>query len=223
MTLKGLIKTFVAGLIFVTTVSCGGNKEMIDTKAMLAYNKEPNEQNMEVLSKSYSAYINKNRKSGVKVPGIYSDYAVMLVKQGKRAEANGWFNKEMEAFPSSRSYVLQLKRRLIPEYQDNNSTEAADNDTIAAEPDALTPVQRKKAEQRAAKVMGDTVATETEAAIENEEAPDNSVEGDEGLKDEEGVKVEEGVKEEDGVKEETDAKEEEDARESLSGEKETKQ
>ena len=154
MTLKGIVKTMAAGLIFAISLSCGGSKEVVDPKALLAYGKEPNEQNLEVLSKSYSAVIGKNRKSGVKTPGLYSDYAVTLVKQGKRAEANGWFNKEMEAFPSSRDYVMQLKRRLIPEYQDNNSTSAADADTVQTLPDSLTPAKRKAAEKRAASVLG---------------------------------------------------------------------
>ncbi len=162
MRLKGLLKILAAGLVFFTTLSCGGNKEIIDPKALLTYGKEPSEQNMEVLSKSYSAVIGKNRKSGVKTPGIYSDYAVMLAKQGRRAEANGWFNKEMEAFPSSRSYVLQLKRRLIPEYQDDNSTTITDSDSTIAEPDALTPAQRKRAEKKAAAVMGDTLSAAAE-------------------------------------------------------------
>ena len=153
MTLKGIVKTMTEGLIFAIVLSCGGSKEVVDPKALLAYGKEPNEQNLEVLSKSYSAVIGKNRKSGEKTPGLYSDYAVTLVKQGKRAEANGWFNKEMEAFPSSRSYVMQLKRRLIPEYQDNNSTSAADADTIQTQPDSLTPAKRKAAEERAASVL----------------------------------------------------------------------
>lgn len=129
MTIKGIIKTMAAGLIFATALSCGGNKQVVDPKAMLAYGKEPNEQTMDVLSKSYSSVISKNRKDGVKQPGIYSDYAVMLVKQGKREEANSWFNKEMETFPSSRSYVMQLKRRLIPEYQDDNTTTISEIDS----------------------------------------------------------------------------------------------
>ena len=79
----------------------------------------------------------------------------MMVKQGKRAEANGWFNKEMEAFPSSRDYVMQLKRKLIPEYQDNNSTSAADADTTQVQ-EGLSPAKRKAAEKRAATVMGET-------------------------------------------------------------------
>lgn len=155
MTVKGIAKIMAAGLIFAISLSCGGSKEVIDPKAMLAYGKEPNEQNLDVLSKSYGAVINKNRKSGIKTPGVYSDYAVMMVKQGKRAEANGWFNKEMEAFPSSRDYVMQLKRKLIPEYQDNNSTSAADADTTQVQ-EGLSPAKRKAAEKRAATVMGET-------------------------------------------------------------------
>lgn len=177
MTIKGLMKTLAAGLIMLTAMSCGGNKNLIDPKAMLSYGKEPNEQTMEVLSKNYSGVISKNRKSGITTPGIYSDYAVMLVKQGKRAEANGWFNKEMEAFPSSRGYVMQLKRRLIPEYQDNNSTSAADSDTTATEPDALTPAQRKRAEKRAAAVLNDTTETGKEMETNTETGTDTVIDG----------------------------------------------
>jgi hypothetical protein len=186
MTVKGIAKIMAAGLIFAISLSCGGSKEVIDPKAMLAYGKEPNEQNLDVLSKSYGAVINKNRKSGIKTPGVYSDYAVMMVKQGKRAEANGWFNKEMEAFPSSRGYVMQLKRRLIPEYQDDNSTTAAAADTVMAEPDAMTPAQRKRAEERAAAVLGDTTDVQTEV-IETETTNEETIieEDSEPLKDEE--------------------------------------
>lgn len=178
MTIRNLLETIAAALILATVASCGGDKSLIDPKAMLAYGKEPSEQNLDALSKSYSATINKNRKKGPANPGIYSDYAVMLVKQGKRAEANGWFNKEMEAFPSSRGYVLQLKRRLIPEYQDNNSTSAADADTTAAEPDALSPTQRRRAEERAAAVLGDTsaAAPATNADPGTQTAPDTETE-----------------------------------------------
>lgn len=163
MTIKGIIKTIAAGLILATAMSCGSEKAVIDPDIMLAYGKEPNEQNMDALSKNYSTVIGKNRKNKEKDPGIYCDYAVMLVKQGKRAEANGYFNKEMEAFPSSRGYVMQLKRRLIPEYQDDNSTSAADADTVSTEQEALTPLQRKRAEERAATVLGDTTDVQTEA------------------------------------------------------------
>lgn len=186
MTIKGIIKTIAAGLILATAMSCGGNKAVIDPDIMLAYGKQPNEQNLEALSKNYSTVIGKNRKIKDKDPGIYSDYAVMLVKQGKRAEANGYFNKEMEAFPSSRGYVMQLKRRLIPEYQDDNSTTAADTDTVMAEPDALTPAQRKRAEERAAAVLGDTTDVQTEV-IETETTNEETIieEDSEPLKDEE--------------------------------------
>ena len=144
MTIKGLLKTIAAMLIFATTLSCGGSRQMVDPKAMLAYGKEPNELTLDVLSKSYSSVISKNRKTGINTPGIYSDYAVILVKQGKRAEANGWFNKEMETFPSSRSYVMQLKSRLIPEYMDDSSTSVS----ISDQQQSSTPAKGKSSKKR---------------------------------------------------------------------------
>lgn len=154
MTYKGLLKSMVAGVAFVIACACGSSKEVVDPKVMLAYGKEPNEQNMEALSKSYGNVISKSRKSGMKEPGVYSDYAVMLVKQGKRAEANGWFNKEMEAFPSSRGYVMQLKRRLIPEYQDNNSTNMANTDPAEAEAKPAATDKTAKGKEPASSAKG---------------------------------------------------------------------
>ncbi|MBP5326951.1 MAG: DUF4810 domain-containing protein [Bacteroidales bacterium] len=159
--------------------SCGGTRYSVDEKVLLEYGKEPNEANTENLSKSYAAVINKSRKTGLKEAGIYSDYAVTLVKQGKRAEANNWFNKEMESFPSSKSYVMQLKRILIPEYQNDNTV----RDISAIEGDeteeaTLTPKQRSEAEKKAAQVMGEDTVEEDTKALDSESGESNTDEMD---------------------------------------------
>ena len=154
MSSKKIIKGLLSAAIILTAWGCGSSQPMVSETVLLDYMKDANQANTENLSKNYGTVINKSRKTGVKECGIYSDYAVTLVKQGKRAEANSWFNREMEAFPSSRGYVMQLKRLLIPEYQDNNSTSAA---TLpdAEESDKLSPAKRKAAEKRAAEAVGD--------------------------------------------------------------------
>ena len=121
MTIKHTLKTIliICGLSIAT--ACKSSAPTIDPIVMLNYCKEPTTATLDNLSKNYGSVINKSRKTGVKQPGIYSDYAVTLVQLGKRAEANSWFNKEMEAFPASRTYVAQLKRMLLPEYVNNNS------------------------------------------------------------------------------------------------------
>lgn len=142
MTIKHTLKTIliICGLSIVA--ACKSSAPTLDPIVMLNYCKEPTTATLENLSKNYGSFINKSRKKGVKQPGIYSDYAVTLVQLGKRAEANSWFNKEMEAFPASRTYVAQLKRMLLPEYVNNNSinvNEASIEDD--SEQDAPTKAQ----------------------------------------------------------------------------------
>lgn len=130
--------------------ACSSTQPVVDQSVMLAYCKEPNSANLDNLSKNYSSLINKTRKTGLKQPGVYSDYAVALVKQGRRAEANSWFNKEIAEFASSKGYVMQLKRTLLPEYvNDNSINENATTDDESV----LTPEKRAAAEKRAATVM----------------------------------------------------------------------
>ena len=151
MRIKNIMKLALITVVASTMLACKGNKAVIDPTVRLAYEKDPTPENLENLSKAYGSYINKCRKTGMKQPGIYSDYAVTLVQQGKRAEANNFFNKEMEAFPSSRPYVMQLKRKLIPEYQNNNSitSESASMDNS----EGMSEASKKAAEERASTVL----------------------------------------------------------------------
>ncbi len=170
--IKDNIKKALTICSIALMVGCGGTRYTVDEKVLLEYGKEPNEINTENLSKSYATVINKSRKTGLKEAGVYCDYAVTLVKQGKRAEANNWFNKEMEAFPSSKSYVMQLKRLLIPEYQNDNTVrDISASEGEDAEETTLSPKQRSEAEEKAAKVMGsETDSNDTkETVIETEE------------------------------------------------------
>jgi len=108
---------------------CGSRQYLVsDPTLILNYLKDSSSENLSNLSKAYGTAINRNRKKDVKQPGLFADYAVTLALQGKASEANQWFNKEIETFPSSRSYVMQLKEQLIPQYLNDNtvtSSEAA--------------------------------------------------------------------------------------------------
>lgn len=181
MNLKRTKKIIVTLASAVLLAACSGSEALVDPTVMLAYGMDPSAQNSENLMKSYGSAINKNRKSGKKTPGVYSDYAVTLVKAGRRAEANNWFNKEMDAFPSSRGYVLRLKRELIPEYANDNtiSSEEASEEVESS----LPPATRAAAEERAATVMDET-NREMDAengAVQEETAPaaEETTSGDE--------------------------------------------
>ncbi len=151
MTIKHTLKTILIICGLSVAAACKSSAPTIDPIVMLNYCKEPTTATLENLSKSYGSVINKSRKTGVKQPGIYSDYAVTLVQLGKRAEANSWFNKEMEAFPASRTYVVQLKRMLLPEYVDNNSinvNEASVEDDSSQEASTKAQAGKDKASSK---------------------------------------------------------------------------
>ncbi|MCR4815864.1 MAG: DUF4810 domain-containing protein [Bacteroidales bacterium] len=154
MNKKRIIKSLMTTAVAALLSSCGSSLAVVDPVTMLTYGKDPTEENLENLAKNYSSVINKNRKSGEKQPGVFSDYAVALARQGKHAEANTWFNMEMSTFPSSRSYVLKLKQTMIPEYINDNSIniKAADGAT-ENETKGLSPKKRAAAEKRAKGVM----------------------------------------------------------------------
>ncbi len=179
MKIKSIAKLLLAAAIMQVAVACGGSKPVIDPLARLAYEQNASQENLVNLTKAYASYINKCRKTGDSEPGVYSEYAVLLLKSGgSRAEANSWFNKEMERYPSSRGYVMELKRKLIPEYQNNNSitTENASAD----ENEGLSEQSRKAAEERASEVMKER-NNELDASIKDadtgaEEATEESVE-----------------------------------------------
>lgn len=137
--------------------ACDSGQPMVrDPKVMLAYEMDPSTDNMVNLSKAYSTTINKIRKTGERYPGLYSDYAVTLALQGKASEANVWFNNEMEAFPSSKKYVMQLKKQMIPQFL-NDTTHFLDmdieEDTTPTESDEFGDTRRAAAVDRAATVM----------------------------------------------------------------------
>lgn len=168
--MKPLFSTALIAILALSLSACKSSKPTLDMAAKLAYQKDPSAANLENLSKAYGSFINKTRKSGISQPGIYSDYAVTLVKLDRRAEANTWFNKEMQDFPSSRLYVMQLKRLLIPEYQDNNTIVA---DSAAVQQDALSPRSRQAAEERASSVLQPQNNTLDAIKKENEPAPES--------------------------------------------------
>ena len=181
MKIKSIAKLLLAAAIMQVAVACGGSKPVIDPLARLAYEQNASQENLVNLTKAYASYINKCRKTGDSEPGVYSEYAVLLLKSGgSRAEANSWFNKEMERYPSSRGYVMELKRKLIPEYQNNNSitTENASAD----ENEGLSEQSRMAAEERASEVMKernnelDASIKEAETGADDEEDIEEAVE-----------------------------------------------
>jgi len=121
--LLSAVGLFAAGLLS----SCSNQRSLVeDPSISLNYLLNPTEDNLNNLSKAYGTAINHNRKSGVKQPGLCSEYAITLALMGNQEEANKWFNKEVADFPASRDYVLALKKVYCPAYESDytQATEA---------------------------------------------------------------------------------------------------
>ena len=182
------MKTVALLCSVLLVVACSSKKAVVtvDETVKLAYLKEPDAQHTEAFSKHLGATLNKNRKRSEQEPGMMSDYAVTLVKLDRRAEANSWFNQEMEAFPASRPYILKLKSELLPEYVNDNTIRDF-NDTSATsgeQPKQLSPAKRKAAEERAKNVvqspeLPEGTESETPVTQENENGEATSIPEDE--------------------------------------------
>lgn len=163
MKISAIVTGCALSVAIFTAVSCGSNTYMVsDDITMLSYCKDPSSENLDNLTKAYNAAINSNRKKGIKQPGLFADYAVALAKQGRAEEANGWFNNEVNAFPTSREYVRELKRQLIPQFLDDTSTSALSRQSAngdAGSMSELGPARRAAAEERAAAALEQDTAT----------------------------------------------------------------
>lgn len=118
MTTKGrLLRTAVIAIILGGTAACGSQEYLVqDPTVLLTYQLNPSSENLENLAKALNAQINKNRKAGVQQPGLFCEYGVVLAKLGRLEEANQYFNNEVSAFPSTATYVKQLRTQLVEEY-----------------------------------------------------------------------------------------------------------
>jgi len=170
--------------------SCGSGEYLVkDPNVMLSYMKEPTTESLDNLAKAYSSTINKNRRSNTSLPGLFADYGVALAQQGRAAEANVWFNKEMDMYPASRPYVMQLKRQLVPQFLNDTSSTFMSDTLNIYQADELNPQRRAAAEERAATVLEESDRQIETAAPDQTENPDGAVEESDEAPVEESVKV----------------------------------
>lgn len=189
MNIAATVKTAIFATLGLLLAGCGSTEYLVkDPLVMLEYGKNPSEENLDNLLKAYNAAINKNRKAHVEVQGLYSDYACALALSGRATEANVWFNKEMETFPTSKAYVMQLKKQLIPQFL-NSSDTSLEGLFDQSDLDAKAAARHAAAEERAASVMDKTNSEVDAAGGAREENPtDDPEEPETNDNDEENVK-----------------------------------
>lgn len=106
----------IIGIILLMT-SCGGEKRLYSwynyEDTSYQYIKNPNQNTLEALTKTYESICNKQKATRQIVPpGIYAEQAYILLQAGKKDAAISLFNKEKECYPESKQFIESITNRL---------------------------------------------------------------------------------------------------------------
>lgn len=72
--------------------------------------KTPSEEGFKYHKDLLLTIIEESKTSNVRVPpGVYCEYGYVLLKEGKRQEAFGYFDLEEQTYPESRVFIRNLK------------------------------------------------------------------------------------------------------------------
>ena len=111
---------FMLGCTFVLLsmlISCASKPQLYEwnsyNKATYSYEKTTNDKSRAAMKKMYEQLIqNPNGTRNVVAPGIYADYAFLLLQEGEKNEALAAFNKEMNYYPESALYLLTIVKEI---------------------------------------------------------------------------------------------------------------
>lgn len=72
--------------------------------------KTPSEESLKYHKELLLAIIEESKSSSMRVPpGVYCEYGYILLKEGKKQEAFGYFDLEERTYPESRVFIRNLK------------------------------------------------------------------------------------------------------------------
>ncbi len=109
-------------LLFCFFSSC--TKTLYDYKdyddAVYSFITIENQKDIKNIQKSYQSIVGekelKKKKSNITTqrvpPGACADYAYILYQQGDTAGSNFWFQREIELYPESQTYIVKLRQEL---------------------------------------------------------------------------------------------------------------
>ncbi|MCR4660014.1 MAG: DUF4810 domain-containing protein [Bacteroidales bacterium] len=120
--------TLITALLLsaILLAGCSGQYRAVSHAALLDWHEAQTYQNLRQLAEAYALTINAAEKADTIHPGLLADYGVAMAMLGEEEEANRAFNREISAFPQSRTYVEALKRRYVPDFINDHSVGNAD-------------------------------------------------------------------------------------------------
>lgn len=107
--------TILIPALFV--MSCASQKGLYSwhdySTRYYSYIKNADERSFEELTNTYQEIIdNQTGSREVVPPGIYADYAYLLLENGKTEEAKAMFEKEIELYPESAVFIKNILARI---------------------------------------------------------------------------------------------------------------
>lgn len=110
---RSLVLFFVS--IFALLAGCASQNRpryvWKDYSSSLYYiKKTPTEESLKYHKNLLLAIIEESKSSNVRVPpGVYCEYGYILLKEGKKQEAFGYFDLEEQTYPESKVFIQNLK------------------------------------------------------------------------------------------------------------------
>ena len=108
----------VAAVAACMMTSCGSDKALYSWQnyqsASYNYSKEPTEENAQKLLEAFSRMEKKVKQGSRQVlpPGACAEKAYILLKAGKREEAQQLFDLELKNYPESKAFIEKIKKQL---------------------------------------------------------------------------------------------------------------
>jgi hypothetical protein len=84
------------------------------SESLYAYKKTPNEKTMKKHTDELKDIIQESKDKNIRVPpGIYCEYAYMLLQQGKKDDALQQIQLEEQTYPESRTFTTRLRNMIV--------------------------------------------------------------------------------------------------------------
>lgn len=82
------------------------------SKTLYDLKKTPGDETRAAHIKELNSIIEKSNELNLRVPpGLYSELGMYLMNDGKKSEANKYFNLELKTYPESKTMILQILKK----------------------------------------------------------------------------------------------------------------
>lgn len=113
------MKLFLTVLVSIVILSaCTAHKKLYYwgkySSSLYSLKKAPGDENLQKYKQTLIEIINKSEKKNKKVPpGLYCEYAYILLKEGNVNDALNYFSLEEKTYPESKLFIEKIKKKIV--------------------------------------------------------------------------------------------------------------